>query len=292
MMTLPAALWIFLFKYITLVGLGIAFLDYKPRRGILESAFVGIENFVFLFKTEIALRATRNTVLLNLLFIFVGLVFALFVANLLFLIYKSAMRKYYQAILLLPNFISFVIVSYFVFALLANENGMLNMLFESHGLETIDWYSSPQYWPVILLIARLWNSMGWSSLIYLAGMLAIDPQMYEASRIDGAGRWVQFRYITFPMILPIVVINLLLSLGHIFSADFGLFFLLTRNQAKLYPTTDVLDTFIYRALTGLGDLGMASAAQFYQSIVGFVLILFANYVVRRLSEKDNDLSFF
>ncbi|TVQ24653.1 MAG: sugar ABC transporter permease [Spirochaetaceae bacterium] len=292
LMTLPAVLWIVVFRYVTLVGLGIAFIDYRPRRGIFGSDFVGLRNFEFLFRTEAALRATRNTVLLSLLFLVVSMVVALAVAYMIYQIYSSRMTKYYQTVLLLPNFISWVIVSYFVFALLATESGIVNVFLRNIGRDPIAWYSSPQYWPFILLMAHMWNSLGWSSLIYLAAMLGIDPQLYEAATLDGANKFKQFFSVTIPLILPIVTLNFLLGLGNIFAQDFGLFYQVTRNRPQLYPTTDVLDTFIYRSIAGLGNIPMASAAQFYQSVVGFVLILTANWLIKRTSRSDQDLSIF
>jgi putative aldouronate transport system permease protein len=292
LMALPALIWIFIFKYVTLFGIWIAFTNYKARRGVFGSDFVGLKNFEFLFSTDTALRAARNTVVLNLLFITVGLLFALFVAWLLFEVYTSALTKYYQTLLLLPRFISWVIASYFVFALLSTDGGIINGILRSLGTEPVNWYTSPQYWPAILLLSSLWNSIGISSLIYLAGMLAIDPQLYEAARIDGANKWQQFSRITFPMVLPLVVINVLLATAHIFSADFGLFFQIPRDQPLLYPITDVLDTFIYRSLLVTQNVSMAAAAQFYQSVVGFVLVITINWVVRRIERHDEPLSLF
>lgn len=292
LMALPALIWIFVFKYVTLFGIWIAFTNYKARRGVFGSEFIGLKNFQFLFATDSAIRAARNTLLLNLLFIAVGLVFALFVAWLMFEIYSSALTKYYQTMLLLPRFISWVVASYFVFALLATDNGVVNSILRSMGQEPISWYTSAEYWPIILLLSSLWNGVGISSLIYLAGMLAIDPQLYEAARIDGAGKWQQFAKITFPMVLPLVVINLLLAMAHIFNADFGLFFQVPRDQPLLYPVTDVLDTFIYRALLVTQNVSMAAAAQVYQSVVGFILVLFFNWVVRRIERHDEPLSLF
>lgn len=281
-----------MFKYLTIGGIGIAFLDYKPRRGILGSEFVGFKNFEFLFATEQAMRATRNTVLLSLLFLVVGMVAALTVAYLIYQVYQSRATRFYQTFLLLPNFISWVIVSYFVFAFLATENGLVNSLLKARGGDPIPFYSTPGWWPLILLLASLWNGLGWSSLIYLSAMLGIDPQLFESATIDGAGKARQFFSITLPLILPIVTINLLLALSNIFAADFGLFFLVTRDAKALYATTDVLDTFIYRSLTGLGNVAMASAAQFYQSVVGFVLVLLANTAIRRVSRDDRDIALF
>jgi putative aldouronate transport system permease protein len=295
LMTLPAALWIFLFKYVTLAGISIAFLDYKPRRGVFGSEFVGFDNFKFLFSTEYAWRATRNTLFLNLLFITVGLVFALTIAWFIFQVYTSRMTRFYQTAMLLPNFISWVVVSYFVWAILKGDNGLANTLLKQFGFDSINWYSSPQFWPTILLLAYLWNSLGFSSLIYLSGMLSIDQEIFEAALMDGASKFRQFISITLPLILPLIVLNLLLALGHIFNADFGLFYQVTRNEPMLYSTTDVLDTYIYRTLVGSsvpGNVGMASAAQFYQSVVGFTLVIVANWAVKRVSAKDQDLSVF
>lgn len=292
LMALPAVIWVLIFKYFTLFGIWIAFTDYKVRRGVFGSEFVGLDNFQFLFATESALRATRNTIVLNALFIITGVVFSLFVAWLLFEVYTSALTKFYQTLLLLPRFISWVVVSYFVYGLLATDNGLINNVLRQSGLEPISWYNTPEYWPFILLLISLWAGVGVSSLIYLSGMLAIDPQLFEAARIDGANKWQQFWKITFPMVLPLVVINLLLSMAYIMNADFGLFFQVTRNQPLLYPVTDVLDTFIYRSLIVTRDISMASAAQFYQSIVGFVLVIFFNWIVRRIERADEPLSLF
>jgi putative aldouronate transport system permease protein len=292
LMALPALLWILVFKYFTLFGVWIAFTDYKVRRGVFGSEFVGLDNFQFLFATETALRATRNTILLNLLFISAGVLFSLLVAWLIFEIYSSRRTKFYQTMLLLPRFISWVVVSYFVFGLLATDNGLVNTLLRNAGMQPVQWYASPQYWPVILTLVSLWAGVGVSSLIYLSGMLAIDTQLYDAARVDGANKWKQFRYVTFPSILPLVVINLLLSMAYIMNADFGLFFQVTRNAATLYPTTDVLDTFIYRSLVVTKDVSMAAAAQFYQSIVGFALVLLFNWIVRRIEREDEPLALF
>ncbi len=292
LMSLPALIWILVFKYLTLFGVWVAFTDYKVRRGVFGSDFVGLDNFRFLFATETAVRATINTVFLNLLFISGSTVAALLLAWLLYEIYSSKLTKYYQTLLLLPRFISWVVVGYFVYALLATDNGLINILLRNVGLAPVSWYNSPQYWPGILLLISLWSGMGISSLIYLSGMLAIDTQLFESARIDGANKWQQFIHVNFPMILPLVVINLLLSMAYILNADFGLFFQVTRNQPLLYPTTDVLDTYIYRSLIVTQNVSMAAAAQFYQSIVGFVLVIVFNWIVRRIERADEPLSLF
>jgi putative aldouronate transport system permease protein len=292
LMAMPAVLWLFIFKYLPLFGVWIAFTDYKVRRGIFGSDFVGLDNFRFLFATDTAVRATFNTVVLNLMFMSAGAVLALFVAWLLFEVYTSKLTKYYQTLLLLPRFISWVVVSYFVYALLATDNGLINTLLRSTGLQPVSWYTSPEHWRGILVLIRLWSGVGIGSLIYLSGMLAIDPQLFEAAKIDGASRWQQFTHVTFPMVLPLLVINLLLEMAYIMNADFGLFFQVTRNQPLLYPVTDVLDTYIYRSLTVTNNISMASAAQFYQSIIGFMLVLLFNWIVRRIERADEPMSLF
>ncbi|MBC8170186.1 MAG: sugar ABC transporter permease [Anaerolineae bacterium] len=292
LMALPALLWLLIFKYLPLIGVSIAFTDYKVRRGLAGSEFVGLDNFRFLFATETAIRATVNTVVLNVLFISVGVVFALLVAWLFFEVYNSQLTRYYQTLLLLPRFISWVVVSYFVYALLATDNGVINNILRNLGVQPVSWYNSPEYWRVILLLVSLWAGVGVGSLIYLSGMLAIDPQLFEAARIDGASKWQQFIYVTFPMVVPLIIINVLLSMAGIISADFGLFFQVPRNQPLLYPVTDVLDTYIYRSLTVTQNISMAAAAQFYQSIVGFVLVILFNWIVRRIERADEPLSLF
>lgn len=292
LMSLPALAWILIFKYLTLVGVWVAFTDYRVRRGIFGSDFVWLKNFEFLFATDTAVRATVNTIVLNVLFIVGGTLGALFLAWLLYEVYTSRLTKYYQTLLLLPRFISWVVVGYFVYALLATDNGLINTTLRSAGLDPVSWYTSPQYWPIILLLVSLWSGVGVGSLIYLSGMLAIDTQLFEAARIDGANKWHQFKDIIFPMILPLVVINLLLSMAYIMNADFGLFFQVTRNQPLLYPATDVLDTYIYRSLIVTNNVSMAAAAQFYQSIIGFALVITFNWVVRRIERSDEPMSLF
>lgn len=287
-MTLPALIWIIVFKYLTLAGLWIAFIDYKVRSGLFASQFVGLKNFEFLFSTDTAIRATRNTIVLNAMFIIAGLIFSLVLAWLFFEIYTSNLTRYYQTLILLPRFISWVVVSYFVYALLAADTGVVNGVLKSFGITTSSWYRNPVPWPFILLAASLWHGVGLSSLIYLSGMIAIDPQLYEAARIDGANRWQQFRFVTFPILLPLVIINLLLALAYVLNADFGLFFQVTRDQQLLYPSTDVLDTYIYRSLIVTKTISMAAAAQFYQSFVGFILVIGANSVVRRIERSRNE----
>lgn len=283
-MALPGVILLFIFAYLPMVGLVIAFKDYKFAEGIWGSAWVGLENFRFLFGTDQAWRITRNTLLMNSIFIVTGTAASLTVAILMNEIYTSGVSKYYQTMLFFPYFMSWIIVSYFVFGFLNGDTGLVNKVLKLFGVDTIAWYRSPEYWPVILTVAHLWNSVGFSSIVYLAGILGIDTQLFEAAKIDGATKWQQIRYIMLPMLLPLIIILVLLSIGRIFNADFGLFFFVPRDTPMLYSTTDVIDTFVYRSLVELGNISMAAAAGFYQSFVGFLMVVTANWIVRRINQ--------
>lgn len=286
-MTLPAVLHLFVFAYLPMIGIIVAFQRYRIRDGIFGSQWIGLKNFEFLVRNKQVLEVVRNTVLLNLLFIVVGTIVSIVIALLIFEIYTHFFTKYYQTTLFFPAFISWVVVTYFVYALFSSDNGLVNTLLQRFGQQPVNWYSHPEYWPFILLASSVWKGAGAGSLLYLAGMLGIDPQYYEAARMDGASKWQEIRFITLPLLAPVVVIQLLIAIGYIFNSDFGLFFLVPRDQTVLYPTTNVLDTFLYRALRDLGSVGMASAAGLLKSVLGFCLVVFANWMVRRWdSEKS------
>lgn len=284
LMMLPGLLLLLLFNYIPLVGLVIAFENFHPYEGIFGSAWIGMQNFAYLFQTSASFNATRNTLELNAVFIVTTLIVSVTIAVCLYEIRNSVpwLSKAYQTVLFFPYFISYVLVGYFVFALLNADTGLVNHVAVSVHLPQVNWYASPQYWPVILTIVNIWKNIGFWSVVYFAGILGINPEYYEAARVDGAGRWQQFVSITIPMLSPLIIINVLLSIGRIFYADFGLFYQATLNNPALYATTDVIDTFVFRSLTSLGDVGMAAAASFYQAIIGFLLVLVSNWIVRRI----------
>jgi putative aldouronate transport system permease protein len=289
LMALPGILLLFVFAYLPMFGIIIAFKDYRFNLGIFGSDWVGLSNFRFLFGTDAAWRITRNTLLMNSIFIVVNTSVSLFIAILLNEVFKSRMVKYYQTLLFFPYFISWVVASYFVFGLLNGNNGLLNQWMMALGFDSIIWYREPKYWPAILTAAHLWNGIGFGSIIYLAGILGISPELFEAAKIDGASKWQQIRFITLPMLMPLIIILTLLAIGKIFNADFGLFYFLPRDTPMLYSTTDVIDTFVYRSLVELGNISMAAAAGFYQSVVGFILVIMANWAVRRY---NSDYSLF
>jgi putative aldouronate transport system permease protein len=285
LMALPGVILLFIFAYLPMFGIIIAFKNYRFADGIFGSAWVGFDNFRFLFGTDAAWRITRNTIVMNSIFIAVNTTTALFIAILLNEVYRSRMSKYYQTLLFFPYFISWVVASYFAFGILNATNGLLNQMLINFGWDPVTWYRAPEYWPAILTLANLWNGVGFGSIIYLAGILGISPELFEAAKIDGANKWQQIRFITLPMLLPLIIILTLLSVGKIFNADFGLFYFLPRNTPMLYSTTDVIDTFVYRSLVELGNISMAAAAGFYQSVVGFILVILANWMVRRYNEE-------
>lgn len=293
LMVLPATVWFTLFSYLPMAGLVIAFKEYRYSRdgflaSIINSKWVGLENFKFLFSTNDAYIITRNTVLYNLAFIVLGLILSVGMAIVLSEIVNKKLAKFYQTGMFLPHFLSWVIVGYFVFSFLSYDRGVLNQLMEALGLERTQWYADPEHWPLIIILVNLWKGVGYSSVIYLAAITGFDKSLYEAAMIDGANKWQQIRRITIPLLIPIVTILTLLNIGKIFYADFGLFYQVPRDSGALYSVTNVIDTYVYRGLKATGEIGMSTAAGFYQSVVGFILVITSNYIVRKFN-KDNAL---
>ncbi len=282
LMSLPGILHLLIFAYLPMFGIIIAFKDYRFDKGILGSKWVGLYNFKFLFSSATAARITRNTVGYHFLFMITGMLASLIIALLMNEVQGTLRARFYQSAMFLPYFISYVIVAYFVFAFLNIDNGLVNRLLLRFGKQPTPWYSRPGPWPVILTIVQIWKGTGYGSILYLAVMLGISPEYYEAAKIDGANKWQQIWHITLPMLVPIIIIQVLLSMGSMFRANFGLFYNVTMDRSSLYPTTDVIDTFVYRSLVQAGDIGMSAAAGFYQSVVGFILVLLSNWAVRRI----------
>jgi putative aldouronate transport system permease protein len=281
-LALPAMLMMLIFDYLPMIGNVIAFTRFRYDRGIFGSEWVGFRNFEFFFTSQAAVNITRNTVLYNMAFIIITLVIALSFAVLL----NELPRKWaviYQTMLFLPFFLSWVVVSYVTTAFLDFRHGYANQLLASAGQSPVRWYFEPEYWPYILNIVHLWKSVGFSTLVYYAGIIGIDTTYYEAARVDGATKWHMVRHITIPLLMPLVIILFILALGNIFRGDFGLFFFIPNNSSFLYGTTDIIDTYVYRALTQVADMGMGTAVGLYQSTVGLITVVLANWVVRRVS---------
>ncbi|MBE9916144.1 sugar ABC transporter permease [Paenibacillus donghaensis] len=288
-MMLPGLIYLLINNYLPLFGLTIAFKDVNYSKGIWNSDWVGFKNFEYLFKTEDAYIITRNTILYNAAFIVLGLIVSISIAILLNEIRNKIASRLYQSVIVLPFLISIIIVSYLVYAMFSTDTGFVNKtLLPLLGIDPIAWYNEPKYWPFILTIVHIWKGAGYSCIIYLAAIIGIDPEYYEAATLDGASKWTQIRKITLPMIMPVITILTLLAIGRIFYSDFGLFYQVPMNSGALFSTTNVIDTYVFRGLMQLGDIGMSAAAGFYQSLVGFVLVLLSNYVVRKI-DKDNAL---
>lgn len=287
LMFIPGAVYLLINNYIPMAGIVIAFKNYNVRDGIWKSPWVGFDNFEYLFKTKDAWIITRNTLGYNLAFIVLGTVFAVTVAILLYELKAQRARKAYQTIILIPFLISMVITSYLVYGFLAQDVGFVNnSILKNLGKDSISWYSEAKYWPFILIFVNLWKQFGYNCIIYYATLMGIDKGYFEAAVIDGAGRWQRIRNITLPHLKPTIIIMTLLALGKIFYSDFGLFYQVPMNSGPLVNATNTIDTYVYRGMMSTGNLGMSSAAGFYQSIVGFVLVLSVNLIVRRVDREN------
>ena len=287
-LTIPGMLYLLINNYFPMFGVFIAFKNLDYSKGIFGSDWCGLKNFEFLFRTSEAGRRIRNTILYNLVFIILGTVLAVLVALLMSEITHMTISKFYQGSMILPNLISMVIVSYIVYAFLSPETGLLNAVIKSFGGEPISWYSKKEAWPFILVIVQMWKTVGYNSIVYIAAITGIDPSLYEAARIDGAGKFKQIFRVTLPQLKPMITLMILMSCGRIFSSDFGLFYQVPQNSGALYSVTQTIDTYVYRGLMQLGDVGMSSAAGLFQSVVGFLFVFGANAIVRA-TNKENAL---
>lgn len=287
LMMLPGLFYLLINNYLPMFGLVTAFKNVNYAKGVWASDWVGFDNFEFLFRTKDAYLITRNTVLYNGAFIALNTIIAVFAAIVLNAIRSRFFARLYQSVILIPYLISMVIVSYLVMGFLSTESGLMNKaILPLFGVDPVSWYSSPEYWPYILTAVNLWKNIGFLTVIYLAAIIGIDQEYYEAARLDGAGRWQQARSITIPLIMPVVIMMTLLAVGKIFYSDFGLFYQVPLDSGALYKTTNVIDTFVFRSLIKLGDVGMSSAAGFYQSVVGFALVLVSNGLVRKINKEN------
>lgn len=289
LMMTPGLLYLLINNYLPMLGLVVAFKKMDYRLGILKSPWVGLKNFEYLFKTSDAWIITRNTICYNLVFIVTGTLVSVAVAILLNEVRGRKKKKAYQTIILIPFLISTVVVSYLVYAFLSVDSGFINNgILAKLGMEPIAWYGEEKYWPFILVIVNLWKTFGYNCIIYYAAIIGMDGSLHEAAVVDGASRWDRIRYLTLPALKSTVITLTLMSIGRIFYSDFGLFYQVPMNSGPLFNVTNTIDTYVYRGLLQLNDVGRASAAGFYQSMVGFVIVLAANAVVRKV-EKESAL---
>ena len=284
LMTLPGFLILFFFDYMVMGGLVLAFKDFDYRLGILNSPWSGLDNFKFLIASRSTFfTITRNTLMYYVIFTVTGMILEISLAIAMDQLVFKRVGKVMQSIFVIPVFISFTAVQFIVYAFLSPDMGMINHLF---GL-SVRWYLEAKYWPVILTIVKLWSSTGYGAVLYMSVLAGIDPGLYEAAQMDGAGKWQQIWHITLPLLKPMVTIMLLLSVGGIMHSDTGLFYQVTRNSGSLYNTTQVLDSYILNAVFHNADFGFTAAASFFQSVVGAILILLANAAVRRINPDDS-----
>ncbi|MBA4384779.1 MAG: sugar ABC transporter permease [Anaerolinea sp.] len=288
LMLLPGIAYLIINNYLPMMGLLIAFKKVNYSLGIFQSPWVGLSNFRYLFSNNDALIAIRNTILYNLGFIVLGNLLAITVAIALDSVRSTIFKNISQVVFLVPFLLSTVIVSYIVFAFLSPSNGFVNnSILPMFGIDKgIKWYNEAKYWPVILTLVFLWMSFGYSSIIYYSSVIGIDKSLYEAAVMDGASTWKQIMYVTLPSLKPTIIILVLLAIGRICYSDFGLFYQIPQHSGLLYSTTQTIDTFVYRALLELNDVGRSSAAGFLQSLVGFILVFGANWFIKKLDKES------
>lgn len=287
-MMVPGITYLIINNYIPMAGLVIAFKRFNYQKGIWGSPWAGFSNFTYLFKTKDAVNIIRNTLGYNILFIFLGQVTSVTIAIMLNFLRGTRNKKFYQTMILIPYLISMVVVAYIVFGFLSQEHGVINHIITAAGKKPVSFYTTTKWWPLIFVIVHLWKGFGYSSIIYYATVIGIDTELYEAAAIDGANVPKQIWHITLPGLKSTVITLVLMSLGGILYSDFGLFYQVPMQSGIISSVTDTIDVYVYRALTQTNDIGRSSAAGFLQSIVGFLLVLSVNGIVRKL-DKDNAL---
>ena len=289
-MALPTIIFLLMFCYAPMFGLVMAFQDFKVDKGFFGSEFVGLRNFQFLFASTDAWVITRNTVCYNLVFIVVNTSLAIVMSLMLSELHSGRMAKTLQTIYMLPYFLAWTVVAIVVSAFLDRGYGLVNKIIQALGGKgKTDWYKERELWPFLFVFLNAWKGVGYSTVLYLAVISGISQDYYEAAVLDGATKLQQARYITLPHLRTVMCITLIMSLGSIFRGDFGLFYSVTKDNGRLYPVSDVIDTYIYRSLTTMSNAGMTAAAGFYQSVVGFITLIFANWVVTKI---DSDSAMF
>lgn len=284
-MIMPGCIYFLINNYFPLVGIFIAFKKVDYSVGIMNSDWVGFDNFKYLFSSSDAWIMTRNTILYNVAFIIIGTIMGIIVGIFLSEVFSKKLQKLYQTTILLPQLISIIIIAYIVFAFLSNEAGLINkgILGDENA---INFYNTKAYWPFILIFVNVWKGLGYNSIIYLSAIVGIDKSLYEAAYVDGANRWQQITRITVPLLKPTIITLCTMQIGRIFYSDFGLFYQVPMDSGALYAVTQTIDTYVYRSLLQLNNIAMASAASAYQSVVGFIVVLAANGIVRKVDNEN------
>lgn len=286
LLALPGLILLIIFAYLPMPGIIIAFKNYVPLKGITGSDWVGLNNFKFFFQSQDAFRTIRNTVLYSITFLILDLVCGVGISLLLFNLKKKVTVKIYNTIILLPKFLSIVLVSFIVYAILSPSYGLLNSVIRLFGGSNVQWYSNADYWPVILTVTHIWMTLGSGCLFYYAALVGIDGTLFEAARLDGANKWQETIHVCIPALIPIMVIMTILGIGGLFSGDFGLFYQVPKDQGLLYPATDIINTYTFRALFD-GNLAKSTAVNLFQSLVGLILVVTTNGIVRKISPENS-----
>lgn len=286
LLCVPGLVAYILFNYVPMAGIVMAFKKFNYSGGIFGSKWIGLKNFEFLLISSDVGRIVRNTVAYGLCFLVLGIIFNAGIALLLSEINSRKAIKTFQTCITLPNFLSWVVIGFITYSIFHPSLGIMNQVLNSLGLAQVDVYSNAKYWPFILTYVHMWKVVGMGSLMLYASLMGIDVSLYEAAKIDGANRWQKTKYISIPHLVPLVCIFGILGMGSIFEGDFGLFYQISRNIPTLYETTDVISTYVFRGLTE-SSYGVTSAVGFAQSILGLLMVLFANLVVKKISPENS-----
>lgn len=286
MLMIPAAVMLFIFNYLPFVGVYLAFVDYNPNLGIFKSPFVGLENYEFFFKSKDVIRVLRNTVGYNMIFLIVDLFFAVGMALLLYNLRSRKGLKIYNTVILLPRFLSWVLISFIVYVILSPTHGLANNIVRFFGGKGLSWYSKAEYWPVILVIVHIWKSVGMNSLFYYSSLMSLDESLLEAAKLDGANKLKQIKHVIIPHLIPVMVVIAILAIGKAFDGDFGMFYQVPRDIGMLYETTDVINTYVFRALQG-GSFDKSTAVGLFQSVMGLIMVVVTNGIVRKISPENS-----
>lgn len=284
-LALPAIVLLLVFSYLPMAGIFIAFKKINYVQGIFNSPWVGFENFKFFFSSNDAWLVTRNTLAYNIAFISIGTALSVLFAILLNEVTRVKLVKIYQTVFFFPFFFSWIIVAYMVYSFIG-PYGVITSVMDNIGMGSFNFYTETWIWPGLLVFINIWKGLGYTSIIFYAGIMGISNEYYEAAAIDGATRLQMIKSITLPLLTPLITIMTLISIGKIFYADFGLFFFIPREVGQLFPVTQVIDTYVYRMLRGSGDIGMSSAVGLFQSTMGFLLVLVSNHIVKKVNPEN------
>lgn len=286
LMVLPGMAFLILFNYLPLPGIAIAFKKFNPHKGIFGSEWVGLKNFEFFFKSQDAARTIGNTLFYSVLFLIIDLVVAVGLALMLYYLRSRIATKFYNTVVIIPKFMSMVIVAFIVYAILSPTYGLLNQLIRNLGADPVNWYAEPKYWPLILTFTHVWQTVGMNSVLYYSSLMSMDSSLVEAAQMDGANRVRQIIHVVLPHLVPIMVITTILAIGSLFTSSLDLFYQILKNQGLLYSATDTINTYVYRALLD-GSLEKSAAINLFKSGIGFVLVVGANAIVKKISPENS-----